>query len=243
MNDIFTESISSPTKILTSASIETKTGVSVPQIRPTVEVAEEEVIVDVVDEVLDRSWPYFYTEGLVLFSLGMGSLVLPALAGEGFFREIVGSLLVMAGLMKGIRSFKAREISGFLPSVVSAVLTLVIGTLLTVYSQDSFLNARVAICLFFMIQTVTHFIFSGQFYDYPYAGGFKFVALTAFVMMILLSFGLLKEEALFPSIFTGTLLMLEGSLIFAVALGLEKMSKGLPYLHTTFKPPSKFHNK
>ncbi len=186
---------------------------------------------EIVDETLEKCWPFFYTEGLVLFSLGMGSLTLPAMAGEGFFREIVGALLIMAGMMKGIRSFQARELLGFLPSLASAVLTLVIGTLLTVYPHDSFLDERVALSIYFMIQTVTNFVFSGQFYGYPYAGGYKFVSLTAFVMLILLSFGLLKNEALFPSIFTGTLMMLEGSLVFGVALGLQRMAKGLPYLH------------
>jgi uncharacterized membrane protein HdeD (DUF308 family) len=185
-----------------------------------------------VDETLEKCWPFFYTEGLVLFSLGMGSLTLPAMAGEGFFREIVGALLIMAGMMKGIRSFQARELPGFLPSLASAVLTLVIGTLLTVYPHDSFLDERVALSIYFMIQTVTNFVFSGQFYGYPYAGGYKFVSLSAFVMLILLSFGLLKQEALFPSIFTGTLMMLEGSLVFGVALGLQRMAKGLPYLHS-----------
>jgi uncharacterized membrane protein HdeD (DUF308 family) len=186
----------------------------------------------IVDETLEKCWPFFYTEGLVLFCLGMGSLTLPALAGEGFFREIVGALLIMAGMMKGIRSFQARELPGFLPSLASAVLTLVIGTLLTVYPHDSFLDERVALSIYFMIQTVTNFVFSGQFYGYPYAGGYKFVSLSAFVMLILLSFGLLKQEALFPSIFTGTLMMLEGSLVFGVALGLQRMAKGLPYLHS-----------
>jgi uncharacterized membrane protein HdeD (DUF308 family) len=186
----------------------------------------------IVDETLEKCWPFFYTEGLVLFSLGMGSLTLPAMAGEGFFREIVGALLIMAGMMKGIRSFQARELPGFLPSLASAVLTLVIGTLLTVYPHDSFLDERVALSIYFMIQTVTNFVFSGQFYGYPYAGGYKFVSLSAFVMLILLSFGLLKQEALFPSIFTGTLMMLEGSLVFGVALGLQRMAKGLPYLHS-----------
>ncbi|MFN7309798.1 MAG: hypothetical protein ACK5T0_00340, partial [Vampirovibrionales bacterium] len=186
---------------------------------------------EIVDETLEKCWPFFYTEGLVLFSLGMGSLTLPAMAGEGFFREIVGALLVMAGMMKGIRSFQARELPGFLPSLASAVLTLVIGTLLTVYPHDSFLDERVALSIYFMIQTVTNFVFSGQFYKYPYAGGYKFVSLTSFVMLIMLSFGLLKQEALFPSIFTGTLMMLEGSLVFGVALGLQRMARGLPYLH------------
>jgi uncharacterized membrane protein HdeD (DUF308 family) len=186
---------------------------------------------EIVDETLEKCWPFFYTEGLVLFSLGMGSLTLPAMAGEGFFREIVGALLVMAGMMKGIRSFQARELPGFSPSLASAVLTLVIGTLLTVYPHDSFLDERVALSIYFMIQTVTNFVFSGQFYKYPYAGGYKFVSLTSFVMLIMLSFGLLKQEALFPSIFTGTLMMLEGSLVFGVALGLQRMARGLPYLH------------
>jgi uncharacterized membrane protein HdeD (DUF308 family) len=185
----------------------------------------------VVDETLEKSWPFFYTEGLVLFGLGMASLTLPALLGEAFFREIVGALLMMAGMMKGIRSFQARELPGFLPSLASAVLTLVIGTLLTVYPQDSFLDDRVALSIYFMIQTMTHFVFAGQFYGYPYAGGFKFVSISAFVMLIGLSFGLLKQEALFPSIFTGTLMMLEGSLVFGVALGLQRMARGLPYLH------------
>jgi uncharacterized membrane protein HdeD (DUF308 family) len=185
----------------------------------------------IVDETLEKSWPFFYTEGLVLFSLGMASLILPALLGETFFREIVGALLMIASMMKGVRSFQTRELPGFLPSLASAVLTLVIGTLLTVYPQDSFLDVRVALSIYFMIQTMTHFIFAGQFYGYPYAGGFKFVSISAFVMLIGLSIGLMKQEALFPSIFTGTLMMLEGSLVFGVGLGLQRMARGLPYLH------------
>jgi hypothetical protein len=185
----------------------------------------------IVDETLEKSWPFFYTEVLVLFSLGMASLILPALLGETFFREIVGALLMIASMMKGVRSFQTRELPGFLPSLASAVLTLVIGTLLTVYPQDSFLDVRVALSIYFMIQTMTHFIFAGQFYGYPYAGGFKFVSISAFVMLIGLSIGLMKQEALFPSIFTGTLMMLEGSLVFGVGLGLQRMARGLPYLH------------
>jgi uncharacterized membrane protein HdeD (DUF308 family) len=186
---------------------------------------------DIVDPILEKAYPFFAGEGVLLFLLGMLTLLVPAIAGTQAFFSLAGGLMIMAGLVKGVRSYFARELPGFLASLTTSVFTLVIGTLLTVYNQDSLINAKVATLLFFILQTITHFIFAGRFHGYPYASGFRLVALSALVMFLFLTLSIKGVDARLPGIFAGTLFMLEGALLFGVSLGLQRMAKGLPYLH------------
>lgn len=197
------------------------------------------------DPILSKAWPYFWAEGMVLFTLGIGCLVSPALLGDNAFQEIIGGLMMMAGIIKAIRSYQSREIPGFLASLTAAVFALVVGILLTTYGNRTFFSGLLALRVFFIMQTVTNFIFAGQFSGYPYASGFKLVSFVAFLMLILTIFGTLKEDLLFPSICMGALLMLEGALIFGVSLGLQRMAKGLPYQyegHQAGQHPAKSNN-
>jgi|GEM_PF-6491609 len=183
-----------------------------------------------VDPILEKAYPYFGAEGIVLFILGMSTLISPAMVeGTSFFRDTVGGLMMFAGVMKLIRSYKARELPGFLPSLTSAVFLIVVGVLLSVYSKDSFVNERGLIGFYFIVQTVTSFLFANQFQGYPYAGGFKILAALTIGTVFSLAFGVFSDQNTFGSICLGALLMLEGAIVYGVCLGLQRMARGLPY--------------
>ncbi len=140
--------------------------------------------------------------------------------------------MVVAALFKLLRSFKSRELPGFLPSLASAVFTLVIGSLLTMYNEDGLINAYRAATFYFFLQSTTNFFFTGQFHGYPYPSGFRLVSGTALAMFLMFTlFRFAVNDPRLPGIFVGTLFMVEGAVLYAVSLGLQRMAKGLPYLH------------
>jgi hypothetical protein len=112
-----------------------------------------------------------------------------------------------------------------------------------VYPQDSFVNVRGSIGFYFMVQTVTSFIFAGQFRGYPYAEGFRLLAYAALGMVFCMAFGLFKTHQSFVSICTGTLLMLEGAIVYGVSLGLQRMARGLPYQYDASTAQSRDYSK
>jgi uncharacterized membrane protein HdeD (DUF308 family) len=187
---------------------------------------------EVVDPLLQKAYPFFNLEGTMLFILGMFTILVPSIFGSATFYIFSGGLMVMAALFKLLRSFKSRELPGFMPSLASAVFTLVIGSLLTMYNEDGLINAYRAATFYFFLQAITNFIYTGQFYNYPYPAGFRLIASTAMVMFLMFTlFRFAFTDARLPGIFVGTLFMVEGAVLYAVSLGLQRMAKGLPYLH------------
>ncbi len=83
----------------------------------------------VLTRALHDNWGWFLAEGIVLTVLGLGAMILPSFAGV-VATSVLGWLLLMAGLVGLIATFKTRQAPGFALSLLSALLALFVGAVL-----------------------------------------------------------------------------------------------------------------
>ncbi len=83
----------------------------------------------VLTRALHDHWGWFLAEGIVLTVLGLGAMILPSFAGV-VATIVLGWLLLMAGLVGLIATFKTRQAPGFALSLLSALLALFVGAVL-----------------------------------------------------------------------------------------------------------------
>ena len=185
----------------------------------------------VVDTILERCWPYFLTEGIAFGIFGFMAVVLPAVLGPDASADFMGILFVMCAIMQLVRSYMARELPGFLPSLIAAVFTLNIGALIFAYPTDRSISTPLGLCLFFMVQALANFFFSQNFRPFPYAQGFLFLGTLCGLFLFLMIVPTVWKDDILQNLLVGTELLLHGAILAGVALGLQRMARGQEALH------------
>lgn len=185
----------------------------------------------IVDPILERCWPYFLTEGVAFGIFGFMAVVLPAVLGADASADFMGILFVMCAVMQLVRSYTARELPGFLPSLIAAVFTLNIGALIFAYPTDRSISTPLGLCLFFMVQALTNFFFSQNFKPFPYAQGFLFLGTLCGLFLFLMVIPNVWKDDILQNLLVGTELLLHGAILAGVALGLQRMARGQDALH------------
>jgi uncharacterized membrane protein HdeD (DUF308 family) len=74
-------------------------------------------------------WKLFLAEGIILFVLGLGAIIVPPIAGLAT-TVFLGWLLLVAGLVGLSFTFRARSAPGFGWSILSAAAAVIAGALL-----------------------------------------------------------------------------------------------------------------
>jgi uncharacterized membrane protein HdeD (DUF308 family) len=185
----------------------------------------------ITDPILERCWPYFLTEGIAFGVLGFMAVVLPAVLGADASADFMGILFVMCAIMQLVRAYTARELPGFLPSLIAAVFTLNIGALIFAYPTDRSISTPLGLCLFFMVQALANFFFSQNFRPFPYAQGFLFLGTLCGLFLFLMVIPNVWKDDILQNLLVGTELLLHGAILAGVALGLQRMARGQAPLH------------
>jgi uncharacterized membrane protein HdeD (DUF308 family) len=183
------------------------------------------------DVILERCWPYFLTEGIAFGLFGFMAVVLPAVLGAEANADFMGILFVMCATMQLVRAYTARELPGFLPSLIAAVFTLNIGALIFAYPTDRSISTPLGLCLFFMVQGVSNVFFSQNFRPFPYAQGFLFLGTLSGLFLFLMLIPNVWKDDILQNLLVGTELLLHGAILAGVALGLQRMARGQDALH------------
>jgi len=183
------------------------------------------------DMILERCWPYFLTEGIAFGLFGFMAVVLPAVLGAEANADFMGILFVMCATMQLVRAYTARELPGFLPSLIAAVFTLNIGALIFAYPTDRSISTPLGLCLFFMVQGISNVFFSQNFRPFPYAQGFLFLGTLSGLFLFLMLIPNVWKDDILQNLLVGTELLLHGAILAGVALGLQRMARGQDALH------------
>ena len=112
-----------------------------------------------VASALHAHWLLFLIEGVVLLVLGATAIVLPPLATLAA-TIIIGWLFLVSGVMGLITTFMMRQAPGFWWSLVSAVLGVVVGTLLLASPLSGAVSLTIVLVAFFVIEGVASIMFA-----------------------------------------------------------------------------------
>jgi uncharacterized membrane protein HdeD (DUF308 family) len=172
---------------------------------------------------LHEHWKLYLAEGVLLLVLGFIAIVIPPLATLAV-TILLGWLFLISGLVGLVTSFWMRRAPGFLWSLVSAALGIMVGVLLLVQPVQGALSLTLVLIAFFIIEGVASIMFaldhkrelSGQ-WGWMLVSGIVDLALSAMILA-----GLPSTAAWAIGLLVGINMMFGGSALIAMALHAKK---------------------
>lgn len=172
---------------------------------------------------LHEHWKLYLAEGIVLLVLGFIAIAIPPLATLAV-TILLGWLFLISGLVGLATSFWMRRAPGFLWSLVSAALGIMVGVLLLVQPVQGALSLTLVLIAFFIIEGVASIMFaldhkrelSGQ-WGWMLVSGIVDLALSAMILA-----GLPSTAAWAIGLLVGINMMFGGSALIAMALHAKK---------------------
>ena len=112
-----------------------------------------------VASALHEHWKLYLAEGILLLVLGAIAILVPPIATLAV-TIVLGWLFLISGLMGLVTSFWMRQAPGFLWSLVSALLGVVVGFLLLASPLSGALSLTLVLIAFFVIEGIVSIMFA-----------------------------------------------------------------------------------
>ena len=116
-------------------------------------------IQETVSKTLNLHWKMYLAEGIVLILLGAIAIVIPPLATLAV-TIFLGWLFLISGMVGLATSFWMRHAPGFLWSLISALLGVVVGVLLIASPLSGAFSLTLVLIAFFVIEGVASIMFA-----------------------------------------------------------------------------------
>jgi uncharacterized membrane protein HdeD (DUF308 family) len=180
---------------------------------------ERERLQAAMTQAVREHWVLFLIEGIVLLVLGVLAVVIPPLATLAF-TVFLGWLFVISGIFGLITTFGARQAPGFWWSLLSAVLSIVVGVVMVLWPVSGAVSLTLVLTAFFLLDGVASIMYSlahrqqliGQ-WGWLLASGLVDLAMAA---LIILGFPL--SAALAVGLLVGINMIFSGTSLIVVAL-------------------------
>jgi len=174
---------------------------------------------------LHEHWKLYLAEGFVLLILGFIAIVIPPLATLAV-TILLGWLFLISGLIGLATSFWMRQAPGFIWSLVSALLGIVVGALLLASPLSGAFSITLVLIGFFVVEGVASVMFaldhkrelSGQW------GWMLVSGIVDLVLSVMIFAGLPSTATWAIGLLVGINMMFGGSALIAMALHARKAS-------------------
>jgi len=110
-------------------------------------------------EAFRRHWKTLLIEGIVLLILGAIAIVVPEIATLAV-AILLGWLLLISGVVGLISTLRMRSAPGFVWSLISAILGIVVGGILIGWPAGAVLSLTILMIIFFVIEGVVSILFA-----------------------------------------------------------------------------------
>jgi uncharacterized membrane protein HdeD (DUF308 family) len=114
---------------------------------------------DVVAKTVREHWKLFLTEGIVLVILGVLAVAVPPIAGLAV-TIIFGWLFLISGVAGLMTTFAMRHAPGFLWSLLSGVLGILVGGMLLVQPELGLVTLTYVLIAFFVLEGIVTIMFA-----------------------------------------------------------------------------------
>jgi uncharacterized membrane protein HdeD (DUF308 family) len=108
---------------------------------------------------LRRHWKLFLAEGVILILLGCAALLLPLIAGLAI-AILFGWLFLLLGATGLASTFAMRQAPGFWWSLISAILTLLLGGLLLFFPGLGLVSLTYLLIAFFVAEGIVTILYA-----------------------------------------------------------------------------------
>ena len=164
-------------------------------------------------------WLLFLIEGIVLVILGLLAILVPQIASLAV-TILLGWLFLVSGVLGLVATFWARGAPGFWWSLLSAVLTIVVGVLLLGWPIAGVLSLTYLLIAFFFIEGVASVMFAIE-HRRELTGGWVWMLLSGIVTLalgVIILAGLPGTAAWALGLLVGIDMVFGGSALLAIAL-------------------------
>jgi uncharacterized membrane protein HdeD (DUF308 family) len=172
-----------------------------------------------VTESLHAHWVIFLIEGIVLIVLGLMAVALPMLATLAV-AILIGWLLLVSGVVGLVTSIWMRRASGFLWSLLSAILGIAAGIVLLWWPLSGALSLTVILTSFLTVEGIISIMYALE-HKRDLSGRWGMMLLSGIVDLILAAMiflGLPATAAWAIGLLVGINLIFGGSALAAMAL-------------------------
>jgi len=183
------------------------------------EKSEIERIQTAVTESLHAHWVIFLIEGIVLILLGLIAVALPMLATLAV-AILIGWLLLVSGVMGLATSIWMRRATGFVWSLLSAILGIAAGVVLLWWPVSGALSLTVILTAFLTVEGILSIMYALE-HKRDLSGRWAMMLLSGVVDLILAAMiflGLPATAAWAIGLLVGINLIFGGSALAAMAL-------------------------
>lgn len=104
-------------------------------------------------------WKLFLAEGIVLILLGIAALLLPLIAGLAV-AILFGWMFLALGVVGLFTTISMRHAPGFIWSLLSAILTIVLGAALLIFPGIGLISLTYLLIAFFIIEGVVTIMYA-----------------------------------------------------------------------------------
>lgn len=168
-------------------------------------------------EVFRDNWLYLVLLGLVLIVAGAAAILVPA-ASEIPASKILGSVLVVSGLIQVIQSSKMLNWAGFIWHMMLGTLATVGGALIYMDPFAGVVALTVTIAVIFAVHGLTQIAFAIRVRDQAGWHWFLVSGCIALVVAVLLLIKLPYSHSFTPATIAGVSLLFAGCAYVAMAL-------------------------
>ena len=168
---------------------------------------------------LHDHWKLYLAEGILLLVLGAIAILVPPIATLAV-TIVLGWLFLISGLMGLVTSFWMREAPGFLWSLVSALLGVVVGFLLLAAPLSGALSLTLVLIAFFVIEGIVSIMFALD-HKRELSGKWGWMLMSGIVDLVLsvmIFAGLPTTAAWAIGLLVGINMIFGGSALIAMAL-------------------------
>ena len=113
----------------------------------------------VVRTALHDHWKLFLVEGVVLLILGLGAIIVPVIAGLAM-AIFLGWLFLVGGVVGLAATIVGRRAPGFWWSLLSAILTIIVGCFLIFWPIGGAISLTLALTIFLLADGVFMIFFA-----------------------------------------------------------------------------------
>jgi uncharacterized membrane protein HdeD (DUF308 family) len=174
-------------------------------------------------EDLRRSRSLFIFEGIAFILLGILAIALPGIMTLGV-ELFVGWLLLIGGLVQGYRTLQAYEAPGFWASLLSSLLSIVIGVLFLVYPLQGVLTLTLLLMVFFFVEALAKIIFAFQIKPVQGWGWLLVSGILALGMGLIIFAGWPSTAVWVIGLLVGINMLFFGSALLSLAYNVKKPS-------------------
>jgi uncharacterized membrane protein HdeD (DUF308 family) len=136
-----------------------------------------------VTESLSDHWKFFLGEGIVLAVLGVGAIVVPAVATFAV-ELVIGWVLLIGGTVGLISTLRMQRAPAFRWSLLSAVAGIVAGTLLLVWPLSGAFSLTVILTVFLLLEGIAS-IMMGLSHSRGFSGRWGMLLVSGIIDLVL----------------------------------------------------------